>query len=52
MLVETAFISNPGEERLLRTAAHQQKIAAAIHTGIQGFYAANPHIAALDREIS
>lgn len=52
VLVETAFISNPGEERLLRTAAHQQKIAAAIHTGIQGFYAANPHIAALDREIS
>ncbi|CAM4260357.1 N-acetylmuramoyl-L-alanine amidase [Kerstersia similis] len=52
VLVETAFISNPGEERLLRTSAHQQKIAAAIHTGIQGFYAANPHIAALDREIS
>ncbi|MGO3743038.1 N-acetylmuramoyl-L-alanine amidase [Kerstersia sp.] len=52
VLIETAFISNPGEERLLRTTAHQQKIAAAIHTGIQGFYAANPHIAALDREIS
>lgn len=52
VLIETAFISNPTEERLLRTAAHQQKIAAAVHTGIQGFYAANPHIAALDREIS
>lgn len=52
VLVETAFISNPAEERLLRTSAHQQKIASALHTGIQGFYAANPHIAALDREIS
>lgn len=39
VLVETAFISNPKEERLLSTAAHQQKVANAIFQGIKRYAA-------------
>jgi N-acetylmuramoyl-L-alanine amidase len=42
MLVETAYISNPQEERRLRTSAQQQKLASAIFTGIRTFFEANP----------
>lgn len=35
VLVETAFISNPQEERLLITHRHQQKVAEAIYKGIK-----------------
>lgn len=35
ILVETAFISNPTEEKLLKSASHQQKIAQAILRGIK-----------------
>ena len=35
MLVETAYISNPDEERRLRTPSHQAVLAAAIHHGIR-----------------
>jgi len=38
ILVETAFISNPEEERLLRSGAHQEKLASAILSGIQGYF--------------
>ena len=38
MLVETAFISNPDEERRLRNAAHQQLIAEAILRGIRSYF--------------
>lgn len=41
ILVETAFISNPEEEKLLRSSAHQQKIARAIFTGIKKQLAAD-----------
>lgn len=37
ILVETAFISNPEEEMLLRSASHQKKIAAAIMTAINDY---------------
>lgn len=37
ILVETAFISNPNEERLLNNAAHQRKLAAAIFNGIKRY---------------
>lgn len=46
ILVETAFISNPEEERMLRNGADQEKFASALHIGIRGFFAANPHLAA------
>lgn len=35
ILIETAFISNPKEERRLKSAKHQQKIAKAIMAGIK-----------------
>jgi N-acetylmuramoyl-L-alanine amidase len=38
VLVESAFLSNPHEEQLLRTAAHRRKVAAAIHEGIRRYY--------------
>ncbi len=37
ILVETAFISNPAEERKLRTHKHQQKLARAILKGVKGY---------------
>ena len=42
ILVETAFISNPQEEALLRSASHQDKLAQAMMTGIQRYFTANP----------
>lgn len=44
ILVETAFISNPQEERLLKNRTHQRKIARAILTGIKKQLAANPSV--------
>jgi len=45
ILVETAFISNPREEELLRSGNHQQKLATAMMTGIQQYFTANPPLA-------
>ncbi|WP_144636555.1 N-acetylmuramoyl-L-alanine amidase [Bordetella genomosp. 13] len=45
VLVETAFISNPREEQLLRSEAHQEKLAQAIMTGIGRYFTANPPLA-------
>lgn len=45
ILIETAFISNPQEEQLLRTPAHQQRIASAVLSGIQDYFDANPALA-------
>ena len=42
ILVETAFISNPDEERRLNDEAYQGKIARAILRGIKGYIAKNP----------
>lgn len=42
MLVETAYISNPEEERKLRTAAHQQAIAEAIFNGVRDHFRTSP----------
>ncbi|WP_242613014.1 N-acetylmuramoyl-L-alanine amidase, partial [Achromobacter xylosoxidans] len=47
VLVETAFISNPQEEALLKTSAHQEKLAQAMLTGIQRYFTANPPLARL-----
>ena len=38
MLVETAYISNPGEERKLRTPAEQQRLAEAICSGVRRLF--------------
>lgn len=42
VLVETAFISNPEEERQLRDARHQQRLAHAIMKGIRAYFRDNP----------
>lgn len=45
VLVETAFISNPDEEKKLKDDAYQQKMAVAILGGIKRYFAANPPLA-------
>ncbi|MDH3634480.1 MAG: N-acetylmuramoyl-L-alanine amidase [Gammaproteobacteria bacterium] len=35
ILIETAFLSNPSEEKKLRNPKHQQKLAKAVFTGIK-----------------
>ena len=42
MLVETAYISNPEEERRLRDPAHQARLAAAVHAGVRRYFYDNP----------
>jgi N-acetylmuramoyl-L-alanine amidase len=42
ILVETAFISNPEEERRLNDDAYQDRIAEAIMRGVQGYLSKNP----------
>ena len=38
VLVETAFISNPHEERMLRDPADQERFATSIFDGIRGYF--------------
>ncbi|ENZ97067.1 N-acetylmuramoyl-L-alanine amidase [Xanthomonas fragariae LMG 25863] len=42
MLVETAFISNPDEERRLIDPAYQRKLASAVLDGIDTFFTRQP----------
>ncbi|WP_417441423.1 N-acetylmuramoyl-L-alanine amidase [Idiomarina sp.] len=42
LLVETGFISNPREEQLLTSNAHQQKLARALYNGIRRYFVSNP----------
>lgn len=42
ILVETAFISNPGEERKLRDSGHQERLARAMLTGIRSYFNQHP----------
>jgi len=42
ILVETAFISNTGDERRLRDTSHQQRIAEAIRAGVHNYWYENP----------
>lgn len=45
ILVETAFISNPEEEKRLNDDAYQDKMAEAIIAGIRKYFAKNPPLA-------
>ena len=45
ILIETAFISNPAEERRLNDDAYQDKMAEAIMSGIRKYFAKNPPLA-------
>jgi N-acetylmuramoyl-L-alanine amidase len=42
MLIETAYISNPAEERRLRSSAQQERLAEAIAGGVRSYFAQNP----------
>lgn len=42
ILIETAFISNPEEEKRLNDEGYQDKMANAIVTGIKRYFASNP----------
>jgi N-acetylmuramoyl-L-alanine amidase len=42
ILVETAFITNPEEEKRLKDPAQQVKIADAILAGVKGYFYSNP----------
>ncbi len=42
MLVETAYISNPDEERRLRDRDYQGRLASAIHAGVRRYFYDNP----------
>lgn len=45
ILIETAFISNPAEEKRLNDDAYQDKMAEAIIGGIRKYFAKNPPLA-------
>jgi N-acetylmuramoyl-L-alanine amidase len=45
ILVETAFISNPDEEKKLKNETYQEKMADAILAGIKRYFAQNPPLA-------
>ena len=45
ILIETAFISNPEEERRLNDDAYQDKMAQAILSGLKKYFATNPPLA-------
>lgn len=45
ILVETAFISNPEEERKLNDDTHQEKLAESILSGIRKYFDSNPALA-------
>ena len=42
LLVETGFISNPSEERLLGSSAYQEKIAGSIYRGLRSYFLTHP----------
>jgi len=43
ILIETGFITNPDEERKLRSASYQRKLAAGIYAAIEGYYQQTPY---------
>ncbi len=45
ILVETAFISNPDEEKRLNDEEYQDKLANAILAGVKKYFASNPPLA-------
>ncbi len=45
ILVETAFITNPGEEKKLKNNTYQKEVAHAIFSGIKKYFDTNPALA-------
>ncbi len=44
MLIETAYISNPSDERRLRTPSEQRKLADAIFAGLLAYFEQHPPV--------
>jgi len=42
LLVETAYITNPGEEKRLRDEKYQARLAEAILAGLRSYFHENP----------
>lgn len=42
LLVESAFISNPAEEKRLKDPAHQRRLATAIADGVRSYFSTRP----------
>ncbi|MFT5333960.1 MAG: N-acetylmuramoyl-L-alanine amidase, partial [Halioglobus sp.] len=42
ILIETGFISNPGESRKLATTSYRKQLARAIHSGIKTWFIEHP----------
>ncbi|MCZ8132256.1 MAG: N-acetylmuramoyl-L-alanine amidase [Steroidobacteraceae bacterium] len=42
MLIETAFITNPGDEKRLRDPRHQKRIADAVLSGVRAYFRDHP----------
>lgn len=47
LLVETGFISNPGEERRLRSEGYQRRMMSAVFEGVRAHFQRNPPPASL-----
>jgi N-acetylmuramoyl-L-alanine amidase len=45
VLVEMGFMSNPHDEAALRKASHRAMVASAIHRAVDGYFAAEGHLA-------
>lgn len=43
VLVETGFITNPEEERNLRSSSYQRKVAQSLYTAIKDYFAQTPY---------
>ena len=44
LLVETAFISNPYDEKNLGSKNYRERLAGAIFSGVQGYFESNPPV--------
>jgi N-acetylmuramoyl-L-alanine amidase len=51
ILVETAFITNPDEEKRLRSSDYQDRMAGAVLSGIKRYFATNPPVARTPRMV-
>ena len=51
ILVETAFITNPDEEKRLRSSAYQDRMAEAVLSGIKRYFATKPPVARTPRMV-
>ena len=42
LLIETGFLSNPGEAKKLKTSSYQSRMASSIHQGIKRYFLQSP----------